>query len=110
MKKLFIILSICILSITGNAQHHGLLSRGHYVPEKLQALVIEESECPEMKDSTTWQASIPFENKNYVFEITNSRTSTQFVELSKTRMQPAYKKILGIPTYFILWTAMLVLL
>ena len=110
MKKLIILLAIIFTTKVSNAQTHGLLNMGHYVPEKLQELVIEESECVDHAKDTVWYASIPFENKNYVYKIYNAHGFSEFTECSKKRLHPAYKKIIGIPTFFIVWGAMLVLL
>lgn len=109
MKKLAII-ALLLTNVLMNAQQHGLLSRGFYVPNGLQEKVIEESECVEHTNDTSWVVSIPFENKNYEYRITNTANQSTFEELSKTKLHPNYKKILGIPAFFIAYACMFLLI
>ena len=107
MKNLLILLAI-MFSITLKSQ--GLLDMKHYVPLKLQEAVIAESECPERINDTSWYASIPFENKNYVYKITNKPHYTEFQEISMVKLHPSYIKIIGIPLFFIVYGLMLFVL
>jgi hypothetical protein len=61
-------------------------TKKNYVPKKFQFVLITESECETKKDSTNWLISIPFDKKNYIYEIKNLKDETVFIELSQAKI------------------------